>query len=188
MNDPVTFYFDYVDPLSALMDEQLRHIGASSSVERVPWASSPRGTPSESTGATPWGERLLAAREVWPGDTPNWTPPSFVPRTEKALELYLHASSEGRGDALHRALFRGFFEEGKDLGRIDILVELAGSIGLDRTTAKVTLDVDRYSEPLQELREVGERQGIAGVPTLVSPRGILNGRVTVQELRDFVNI
>src|SRR3569623_2095405 len=42
--------------------------------------------------------------------------PPVQPRSRKALELAAYARAQGHFDAVHRALLRAFFEEGRDIG------------------------------------------------------------------------
>jgi predicted DsbA family dithiol-disulfide isomerase len=93
--------------------------------------------------------------------------PAAVPRTRKAHEAARHAQARGAGRAMREALFAAHFAAGRDVGRIDVLVDLAAALGLDATEAKVTLDVDRYAPAVDADRALAARLGIAAVPALV---------------------
>ena len=69
-------------------------------------------------------------------------------------------------DTMHDA----YFEEGRDIGNLDTLVEIAAEIGLDRTTIAEQLAGDAMrDEVLSEV--VGARQlGVTGVPCYVYDR------------------
>ena len=54
-----------------------------------------------------------------------------TPNTLLAQRLILFAEEQGKADALIRALFRALFEEGLDIGRAEVLTEIAGAAGLD---------------------------------------------------------
>lgn len=58
--------------------------------------------------------------------------PPVQPRSRKALEAAEYARIEGRFDEMHEALFRAFFEDGKDIGDTELLLEVGASAGLDR--------------------------------------------------------
>src|SRR3712207_611057 len=62
-----------------------------------------------------------------------------TPNTRAAHMLVAHASGQGRGGAVVDALFRAYFEEGKDIGDEAVLLEVAGEAGLDREAAQAAL-------------------------------------------------
>jgi predicted DsbA family dithiol-disulfide isomerase len=90
------------------------------------------------------------------------------------------------GDAAHRAVFDAVFLEGRDVGRVDVLVELAGGLGLDATETKATLDVDRYAPDVVAARAAAARSGVAASPALVSGHGTLQGFHNRDALRTFL--
>jgi predicted DsbA family dithiol-disulfide isomerase len=110
-----------------------------------------------------------------------------MPRTAKAHEAARLAEVKGVGRALRNAIFHAYFGEGRDIGRIDVLVELAAGVGLDPTETRVVLDVDTYSAEISAARGLGERLGIEGVPALVLGEGaaaeLLLGAYPAPELR-----
>jgi predicted DsbA family dithiol-disulfide isomerase len=93
--------------------------------------------------------------------------PAIVPWSRKAHELALHAREKGCFRQVHRSLFRAHFSESRDIGRVDVLVEIGAASGLDRTETKAILDVDRYAERLLDWRREAERTAVAGVPTVL---------------------
>src|SRR5687767_6393862 len=71
--------------------------------------------------------------------------PSRAVRTRKAHELARHAGGQGRGDLLREALFAAYLRDDRDIGRIDVLAEVARECGLDATEARVVLDIDTHA-------------------------------------------
>lgn len=99
--------------------------------------------------------------------------PPVQPRSRKAFEAVLHAREQGRFDAMHLALFRGFFEEGRDIGDIETLLVLGESAGLERHALRVALEEDRHTEAVIEDEMHASALGITGVPlTLVRRAGM----------------
>ena len=162
------FHYDYVDPASYLLDRRLaaRAEAGEVTVEHRPFELR-RPPHAVLDPADPrWveyldGMRAEAERRGFP-----FEPPALVPWSRKAHELALHAREKGCFGAVHRALFGAYFGEGRDIGRVDVLVELAAGAGLDRTETKAVLDVDRHVDALVRHREAAERSGVRGVPTL----------------------
>ncbi|MBA3231420.1 MAG: DsbA family oxidoreductase [Acidobacteria bacterium] len=98
--------------------------------------------------------------------------PPVQPRSRKALEAAEYAREEGKFDALHTALFKAFFEDGRDLGDTGVLLEAGESVGLDREELRKALEEGRYTEKVVADEELARRLGVSSVPTmLVGPAG-----------------
>ena len=92
-----------------------------------------------------------------------------TPNTRLAHRLIWQAGQQG-GDAqnaLVNRLFKGYFEEAVDIGRKDVLLELAAAAGLDSATTRRALDEDDSLEAVLELENEGLDMGISGVPYFV---------------------
>lgn len=109
--------------------------------------------------------------------------PAVQPRSRKAHELAKLAAKLGAFGRVHRALFRAFFVEGRDIGRIDVLVELGAEQELDRTDVKVNLDIDQWTARVEEEEREALERGVGGVPTLVAGDDRLIGLQPYQVLR-----
>ena len=89
-----------------------------------------------------------------------------TPNTRLAHRLIWHAERQGREaqSALVDRLFAAYFEQGLDIGRKDVLLELAGAAGLASHDARDALDDDGSLAAVLELEEAGISLGIRGVP------------------------
>jgi predicted DsbA family dithiol-disulfide isomerase len=65
---------------------------------------------------------------------------------------------------MHAAIYHAYFLEGRDIGRIDVLVAIGTSVGLDATDLRVELDVDRWTERVEADEAEAAALGITGVP------------------------
>lgn len=156
-------------------------------MERVPFEVRPPPEPLIDPGGDAWG-RYWAAMALEAGEEGlELSTPTRVPWTRKAHELGLHAKDKGRFEEVHEALFGCLLTEGRDLGRVDVLVELARACGLDPGETKAALDVDRYTAELEGLRSRGEAEGVRGVPTLVFGERVLEGVPSTSELDAFLD-
>jgi predicted DsbA family dithiol-disulfide isomerase len=93
--------------------------------------------------------------------------PPVQPRSRKALEAAELAREEGRYEEMHHALFRAFFEEGRDIGDPEVLVEVGKSAGLDGQALRAALEEGRYTEKVLADERLAEEVGVRAVPTLV---------------------
>ena len=64
-----------------------------------------------------------------------------------AQELGKWAERKCRGDRFHNAVFRAYFVDGKNIGKIPVLAELAGSVGLPGKEAQEMLESRALSRP-----------------------------------------
>jgi len=70
----------------------------------------------------------------------------------------------GRGEIVVEALYQAYFLEGRDIGRRDVLLEIAGEIGLDAAALAVQFDDDTEIAAVHEENARAHRLGINGVP------------------------
>jgi predicted DsbA family dithiol-disulfide isomerase len=67
---------------------------------------------------------------------------------------------------MHTALFRAFFEDGQDLGEMDVLLAVGDSVGLDREELRTAVEKGRYTEKVVADEELANRIGVRSVPTM----------------------
>lgn len=184
----VDFFYDYVDPASYLVDRILVEAAADRDVRISPRPFEIRRPPAPMVDARdPDWRRYQAwmeeeAREIGV----EMERPHLVPWSRKAHELALAARELEGFTVVHEALFRAYFVEGRDLGRVDVLVEIGVDAGLDPTAVKAALDVDRHRDPLQEERALAERLEVRGVPTLLAGDRKLEGFHPKAEILTFL--
>ncbi|MGM7665598.1 DsbA family oxidoreductase [Microbacterium sp. A93] len=87
--------------------------------------------------------------------------------TIKAHELLHHAKAEGRQLEMEERLMSAYFIEGKHVGRVDDLVELAVEVGLDADAARDALNNDKYVPAVRQDQAQAQAYGIQGVPFFV---------------------
>ena len=175
--DAVHFFFDYVDPASFLVERHLALVEHSLAitVERIPFEVRPPPTPLVDPRSPEWRSFWEGARVAALEEGVTLAHPRLVPWTRKAHELALHSREEDHFFAVHRALFEAFLLEGRDLGRVDVLLEIAVRHGLDHSLTKAVLDVDRHAPMVTATRARAERLGVRGVPTLRAGDQTLEG-------------
>jgi len=95
---------------------------------------------------------------------------SRTPNTILAHRLVLLAERQGRGEDVIRTLFRALFEQGRDIGHLKTLVELAGKAGLEGAAAEAFLRSQEQAEEVVLAHRRAERLGVRGVPVFVVDR------------------
>lgn len=182
---PLSFHQDYVDPASYLVHRILRRIP----VEADPRPFELRRPPAPLIDARDrlWRQYLSEMGERAADLGVPFAPPGLVPWTRKAHELAAQAREAGVLFQVDRRLYDAYFAEGRDIGRVDVLVEIAVAAGLDPTETKAALDVDRHGAAVDEARRRARETGVRGVPTLVRGDRRLEGFHPEEEIRTFVH-
>ena len=103
-----------------------------------------------------------------------------------AQELAQWAESEGKGDQFHEAVFRAYYVDGKNIGRVDVLVGLASTIGLPEQEAKSVLDLRTYREAVDSDWARSRALNITAVPTFVANGQRVVGAQPYEALEQFV--
>lgn len=94
--------------------------------------------------------------------------PPLVPNTRKAHEATEFVSEMGGNVwAVHRALFRAYFEEEQNIGDTDVVVATCAAVGVDADALRAVLDDGRYREEIERQMQWSRAQGIGGVPTVI---------------------
>jgi predicted DsbA family dithiol-disulfide isomerase len=185
MNDRARFFYDYVDPLSYLLEIRIRALETELGplVERHPFELRPPPAPLVLPEEPLWTQRWEAARAWAEEQGISLVAPELIPWSRKAHELALHAREKERFEEIHGAIFRAAHERGMDVGRIDVLVGVARDAGLDPTETKAVLDVDRHAAAVDGMRGEAERLGVRGVPTLLHEGELIEGWIDEGALR-----
>lgn len=101
---------------------------------------------------------------------------SRIYNTFDAHRLLHWAEAEGCQLALKLALFKAYFTAGENPGAHDVLVRLAGEVGLDAARAREILASDAYAEDVRRQQRFYLEQGISAVPAvIVNQRHLIQG-------------
>src|ERR687888_1552469 len=85
-----------------------------------------------------------------------------------AQELGKWADSQPGGEAIHDALFRAYFVDGRNIGDPDVLVQIAESVGLPGDKAREVVEERSYKAAIDADWQKSREYGVTGVPTFVA--------------------
>lgn len=92
----------------------------------------------------------------------------FLPNSRRALILSEYAKNTSSFAPLHLKIFKAYFEEGRDIGDPEVLIELAESSGLSREEVEQAWQDNSLKQQLQEIATTAHREGATGgVPTFI---------------------
>src|SRR5260370_27760109 len=72
--------------------------------------------------------------------------------------------------AIHDKLYQAYFVEGRNIGDVDLLVEIAASVGLPAAEARAVLEERRFQDAVDADWAKADQYGVTGVPTCVAAR------------------
>ncbi len=102
-------------------------------------------------------------------------PPSVTPNTMYILEATEHAQQQGKFMEFHRAAYRAFWEDGKDLGDLSVIGEVAEEVSVDSKELLTRLENGDYTSTVMEQYQEALKYGIRGIPTFLVGNLIFTG-------------
>ena len=103
-----------------------------------------------------------------------------------AQELGKWADTTPGGEAIHDKLYKAYFVEAKNLANVDLLVDIAASVGLPADEARAVLDERRFKEAVDADWAKSHHYGVTGVPTFVAARYGVVGAQPYEALEQLV--
>jgi predicted DsbA family dithiol-disulfide isomerase len=101
---------------------------------------------------------------------------AHVWNTFDAHRLLHWAGLQGRQRALKHALLRAYHGAGRNPGAHDVLLELAGEVGLDVDRARVVLESGEFADEVRARERHWQQLGIHSVPSvIVNDRHLIQG-------------
>jgi predicted DsbA family dithiol-disulfide isomerase len=85
-----------------------------------------------------------------------------------AQELGTWADTQPGGEEIHDALFKAYFVQNRNIGDIEVLVEIARAVGLDADEARTVLAERRFKDAVDADWQKSRAYGVTGVPTYVA--------------------
>lgn len=90
-----------------------------------------------------------------------------TPNTLDAHRLIHWAGIEGKQNAIVDALFKAYFQEGRDIGDREVLADLADNIGMDAAVVLRLFATDSDLEDIKSRDAAAREMGINSVPTFI---------------------
>ena len=186
----ITAFSDFSCPYSYLTESGLRRLSSAEvEIEYRALELFPDPLPLPDPALEPAEWELL--QELAAADELELRRVGFRPRTRKAHEAARFAREHGSEPDLRHEIFRAYWADERDIGRIDVLSDLALRVGLEPEEMKIALDIDRYSDEVENDEGLARRLRIPGSPTLFLGTGatarVVAGAQSARQLRDLVH-
>jgi predicted DsbA family dithiol-disulfide isomerase len=103
-----------------------------------------------------------------------------------AQELAKWAEIKGLGEAYHRAVFKAYFVDGKNIGQVGELLILAENLGLPTDEARKVLEQRDFKEAVDRDWGRSHQLGIRAVPTFLMGTHVLVGAQPYEKLVELI--
>jgi predicted DsbA family dithiol-disulfide isomerase len=160
-------------------------------IEWMPFELHPAPTPTRKPEGdylqTAWNQRVypMAERLGVYMKLPTVSP---YPYTNLAFQGLEFAKDHHKGDQYNDAVFRAFFQQSRDIGRIDVLGGIAKEVGLDAEAFQDALERGAYRDRVQQLLQTAyERVRVTAVPTMIIGRQRLEGLYPTDIIRQVLD-
>ena len=175
-NGPIEFYFDFSSPYGYLASEKIDEIAERFGRE-VRWHPILLGVVFKQTGGAPLtrlplkGEYSLHdfSRSARFLDVPYTHPENFPLSTQQAARAYywLHEQDGEKADAFVHTVYRAYFQTGRDISDLAVVLELAARHGADRATLSAALAGPELKQRLKAECDAALARGVFGSPYIV---------------------
>ena len=189
----IDVFVDYVCPFCFLVEPAIEELRRERDVEVTirPFELRPDPVPTlrpeDDYLPRVWRESVypMAERVGVPVQLPSVSP---QPRTEKAFMVLQLAQERGLGAAYTEAMFSALFQDDRDIGLDEVIIDVATSVGLDRAEVEDALRSDERRQQQRADQDYAVRTvGIDAVPTVVVEGQVLRGVPSAARLKKVVD-
>lgn len=105
------------------------------------------------------------------------------PNTVNAHRLIAWAHQQGTADRMVEALFAAYFIDGRDIGVVEVLAEIAATCAMDGEIILARLISDEDLQKTQDAANQTRQMGVTGVPTfIIDKRYVVEGAQSPEHL------
>ncbi|MET4097550.1 DsbA family protein [Arthrobacter sp. UYCu712] len=193
MSIKVEVFVDYVCPFCFLIEGAIRELKRDRDVEVSirPFELRPEPVPTlrpeDEYLPRIWNDSVYPmARRVGIDVTlPSISP---QPRTEKAFMVLQLAEERGKAEEYSEAMFEAFFQDDRDIGEDDVIIDVAAGIGLDRTeVAEALTGQERRARQKTYQDHAVNTVGIQAVPGIVIAGQLVRGVPSASRMKKVVD-
>ncbi|MDT0120966.1 MULTISPECIES: DsbA family protein [Kocuria] len=193
MTTKIDVFVDYVCPFCFLVEGAIEELKQDRDVEVTirPFELRPDPVPTlrpeDDYLPRIWKDAVypMAERLDVPISLPTISP---QPRTEKAFMVLQLAQEHGKADAYSEAMFKAFFQDDRNIGNDDVVVDVATSVGLDASDVKAALhSEDRRAKQQADQDYAVNAVGVTSVPGIMIDGHLLAGVPSATRLKKTVD-
>ncbi len=197
MAEPITLevFTDYVCPWCYLGDNRVKKLKQNYDIEVkiVHFPLHPE-TPEEgrtlqdmfATGPEAIAEKNRTMKGLMEAEGLPFKDRSHTFNSRLAQEIGTWAETQPGGEAIHDKFFDAYFVAGRNVGDIEVIIDIVKSVGLDETEARAVLEERRFRDAVDADWAKSRSYGVTGVPTFVCNRQGLVGAQPYEVLEQLM--
>ncbi|HRH13513.1 MAG TPA: 2-hydroxychromene-2-carboxylate isomerase [Azonexus sp.] len=174
MSDPIDFWFDFSSPYGYLLSERIDEVAARFG-RKVRWHPILLGVVFKATGSAPLTLQNPAkaayslldfARSARFMGIPYRHPTRFPLATQNAARAYywLHSQDCALARRFAHAIFRALYVDDRDIAALDVALEIAANLGVDRSSLETALQSQQIKDRLKAEVDNALAIGVFGSP------------------------
>lgn len=193
MTTKIDVFIDYVCPFCFLAEGAIKELRQDRDVEVTTRPFELRPTPVPTLRPEDdylpriWRDAVypMAERLNVPINLPTISP---QPRTEKAFMVLQLAQENGKADAYSEAMFKAFFQDDRNIGDDDVIVDVATSVALEASEVEASLhSEDRRAKQQADQNYAVNAVGVTSVPSIMVEGHLLPGVPSATRLKQTVD-
>jgi predicted DsbA family dithiol-disulfide isomerase len=114
--------------------------------------------------------------------------PDFIACSRPAMEAAEYAKEQKKFDQFHLAVFKAYWEEGKNIGLTSTLRNIAEECGLDGNELERCLVEKRYAARIDEQNEEARALGVTGIPAYIIGDHLIEGAQPYELFQEAVEL
>jgi predicted DsbA family dithiol-disulfide isomerase len=189
MPEPITLevFSDYVCPWCYLGDNRVKKLKRNFdlTVQLVHFPLHP-DTPAEGRAREDFKTRKSRVQDLIEAEGLPYGARSHTYNSRLAQEIGTWAETQPGGNAIHDKFFEAYFVDCRNIGDVEVIIDVVKSAGLDEQQARAVLAERRFKDAVDADWEKSRRFGVTGVPTFVSNGQGLVGAQPYEVLEKFI--
>ncbi|MDH3240392.1 MAG: DsbA family oxidoreductase [Alphaproteobacteria bacterium] len=189
MPKPITLevFTDYVCPWCYLGDSRVKKLqhNYDIAVHRVHFPLHP-DTPPEGRRREDFKTRNARMKGLMDAEGLPYGERTHTYNSRLAQEIGKWAETQAGGEAIHDRFFEAYFGDCRNIGDVEVILDIVKSVGLDEGEARAVLAERRFREAVDADWKKSRSYGITGVPTFVSQGQGVVGAQPYEVLEQFV--
>ena len=189
MTGPITLevFSDYVCPWCYLGDNRVKQLKRNYhvAVQLVHFPLHPE-TPAEGLARDDFKTRNTRMKGLMEAEGLPYGERSHTYNSRLAQEIGTWAETQSGGNAIHDNFFEAYFVDCRNIGDVEVIIDVVKSAGLDEQEARAVLAERRFKDAVDADWEKSRRYGITGVPTFVCDGKGLVGAQPYEALERFM--
>lgn len=112
--------------------------------------------------------------------------PGFVTNSRLSLEASEYAKTKGRFNEFHEGIYNAYFNERRNIGDINAILEVGEKSSLERDGLEECLKKRTMYDRIEKNKKDAERNHVLGVPTLFLESFPVHGNQSIETLRHLI--